>query len=241
VLEVRDISKWFGGNPVLHDITFRIEQGEVVGLIGPNGAGKTTLFNVLSGFYRSKTGAIRFKGEEISRLNPEDICRKGLCRTFQITKPFSNLTVFNNVVIGALSRERGIRQAEKKADEILDLVEMTSKRDLLGRSLTIADRKRLEVARALATSPDLLLLDEVMAGLNPNELKGMIDLVKRLTELGITLFVIEHIMTVIMGISDRIIALDHGELICEGPPKKVADDPKVLKAYLGEDYVAAQG
>jgi len=168
VLEVRDISKWFGGNPVLHDITFRIEQGEVVGLIGPNGAGKTTLFNVLSGFYRSKTGAIRFKGEEISRLNPEDICRKGLCRTFQITKPFSNLTVFNNVVIGALSRERGIRQAEKKADEILDLVEMTSKRDLLGRSLTIADRKRLEVARALATSPDLLLLDEVMAGLNPN-------------------------------------------------------------------------
>ncbi|RTZ91281.1 MAG: ABC transporter ATP-binding protein [Deltaproteobacteria bacterium] len=240
MLEVQNISKWFGGNPVLKDISFEIKKGEIVGLIGPNGAGKTTLFNVISGFYRSKTGKVIFKGEDISRLKPEDICRRGLCRTFQITKPFSNLTVFKNVVIGALSHTRGIRQAEERAIEVLDLVEMSEKRDLLGRSLTIADRKRLEIARALATSPELLLLDEVMAGLNPNELKEIISLVKRLAESGITLFVIEHIMTVIMGISERIFALDHGELICTGSPQEVANDPVVLKAYLGEDYVASQ-
>jgi branched-chain amino acid transport system ATP-binding protein len=241
VLEVKGISKWFGGNPVLKDITFHIGRGEIVGLIGPNGAGKTTLFNVVSGFYHSRTGSIRFKGEDISRQKPEEISRKGMCRTFQITKPFSNLTVLKNVVIGALSRGRSIGHAEKKAKEVLELVGMLEKSDLLGKSLTIADRKRLEIARALATSPELLLLDEVMAGLNPNELNEMIDLVKKLREMGITLFVIEHIMTVIMGISDRIIALDHGEMICTGSPQKVANDPQVLKAYLGEDYVAAQG
>jgi len=241
MLDVNDISKSFGGNAVLNNITFNIEKGEVVGLIGPNGAGKTTLFNVITGFYRTRTGSIKFNGKDISRLKPEIICSLGLCRTFQITKPFGNIPVLKNVMIGALSREKGIKEARKKAEEILDVVGMLEKKDLLGRNLTIADRKRLEIARGLATSPTLFLLDEVMAGLNPNELKDMIQLIGNLIDSGITFFVIEHIMSVIMNISHRVIVIDHGEMICGGSPEEVACNTEVIKAYLGEEYVAAQG
>ncbi len=241
MLEVRDISKSFGGNVVLKDVSFDIAEGEVVGLIGPNGAGKTTLFNVLSGFYRSKTGYIKFNGRDIGRLKPEQICSAGLCRTFQITKPFSNITVTQNVMIGALNRTGSLREAEKKALETLEFVGLYEKRDVLGKSLTIADRKRLEIARALASSPQLLLLDEVMAGLNPQELQEVMGLIKNIIASGVTLFVIEHLMGVIMTLSDRIIVLDYGRMLCQGSPESVSCNPEVIKAYLGEEYLVAQG
>jgi branched-chain amino acid transport system ATP-binding protein len=241
MLEVNNVTKSFGGNTVLSNVSFDIQKGEVLGLIGPNGAGKTTLFNVISGFYRTRTGFIRFDGKDVTRLKPEAICMLGLCRTFQITKPFSNIPVLKNVMIGALNREKSITGARKRAEEVLEFVGMLDKKDLLGRNLTIADRKRLEIARGLATSPRLFLLDEVMAGLNPNELNEMMQLMKNLIDSGITLFIIEHIMSVIMNISDRIIALDHGEMICGGSPEEVACDAEVIKAYLGEEYVATQG
>jgi branched-chain amino acid transport system ATP-binding protein len=241
MLDVHDISKWFGGNAVLNHVNFRIGTGDVVGLIGPNGAGKTTLFNVISGFYQTKTGHVLFDGADITRLKPEAICSLGLCRTFQITKPFSNITVMKNVMIGALARERSLKQAEKKAHEVLEFVGLYDRRNLLGRNLTIADRKRLEIARGLATSPKLFLLDEVMAGLNPSELQEMLKIIRHLAESRIVLFVIEHIMAVIMKLSHRVIVLNHGEMIAEGEPAAVASNPEVIKAYLGEEYLIAQG
>jgi branched-chain amino acid transport system ATP-binding protein len=241
MLEVHDLSKWFGGNAVLRKIGFRIEEGEVVGLIGPNGSGKTTLFNVITGFYRTPTGYIRFEGRDISRFKPEEICRLGLCRTFQITKPFIHIPVIQNVMVGALSRERSVRKAEKQAEEILDFVGMLTKKDMLGKNLTISDRKRLEIARGLATSPKLLLLDEVMAGLNPNELNEMMQLVRRIRETGTTLFIIEHIMTAMMQLSERIVVIDRGEIIAQGKPAEISCDPNCIKAYLGEEYLLAKG
>jgi len=240
MLAVRNISKFFGGNPVLQDITFNIDKGEVVGLIGPNGSGKTTLFNVITGFYRSKTGHTKFNDRDITQMTPEAICKLGVCRTFQITKPFSNIPVLKNVTIGALIREKSLRKAEKRAEEVLEFVGMQGKKDVLGKNLTIADRKRLEIARGLATSPKLFLLDEVMAGLTPIELQGMMDLLRNLADKGMTLFVIEHIMTAIMNLSHRIIVLDHGEIIAQGEPEEISCDPNCIKAYLGEDYLNAQ-
>ena len=241
MLDVHEVSKWFGGNVVLQNVSLTIHPGDVVGLIGPNGAGKTTLFNVVSGFYRSRTGYVKFGEREITRLKPEEICTLGLCRTFQITKPFSNIPVIKNVMIGALSREKGLKKAEKKAEEVLEFVGLYDKKDLLGKNLTLSDRKRLEIARGLATSPRLFLLDEVMAGLNPTELQDMLKLIGRLNESGIALFIIEHIMGVIMKVSHRIIVLNYGEKIAEGEPSQIASDENVIKAYLGEEYLVAQG
>ncbi len=170
MLDVHDVSKWFGGNAVLKNVSLKIDRGEVIGLIGPNGAGKTTLFNIISGFYRSRTGYIHFDNRDITRLKPEEICLLGICRTFQITKPFSNIPVIKNVMVGALSREKMLERAKEKAEEVLDIVGLYDKKEFLGKSLTIAERKRLEIARGLATNPKLFLLDEVMAGLNPTEL-----------------------------------------------------------------------
>ncbi|TET91462.1 MAG: ABC transporter ATP-binding protein [Desulfobacteraceae bacterium] len=241
MLEVNDVSKWFGGNAVLRNIGFTIDKGEVVGLIGPNGAGKTTLFNVIAGFYRTKTGFVKFNNKDTTRLNPETICALGLCRTFQIAKPFGNIPVKKNVVIGALSREKSLRKAENKAEEVLDFVGLREKEDLLGKNLTTADRKKLEIARGLATSPKLFLLDEVMAGLNPNELQAMMQLIRNMVDSGITLFVIEHIMAVIMKLSHRVIVLNYGEMIAEGEPAEISRDPNCIKAYLGEEYLVAHG
>jgi branched-chain amino acid transport system ATP-binding protein len=241
LLEVHDISKSFGGNAVLNRLNMTIDRGEVVGLIGPNGAGKTTLFHVISGFYRTQTGYIRFNNQEITRLTPERICTLGLCRTFQITKPFSNIAVIKNVMVGALSRNKSLKVARRRAEEVLEFVGLHDKRDLLARNLTIADRKRLEIARGLATSPTLFLLDEVMAGLNPVELQEMIQLIRNLVDSGVTLFIIEHIMGVIMKLSHRVIVLNHGEKIAEGKPSRIASDKEVIRAYLGEEYLIAQG
>ncbi len=241
MLEVSDISKWFGGNAVLRNVSFKVRPGEVVGLIGPNGAGKTTLFNVVSGFYRTQTGFMRFNDTDITRFTPEAVCSLGLCRTFQVTKPFSNISVLKNVMIGALAREKTLKRAERRAEEVLDFVGLYERRNLLGRNLTIADRKRLEIARGLATSPKLFLLDEVMAGLNPVELQEIIRIVKHLVESGIALLVIEHIMAVIMRLSHRVIVLNNGVMIAEGEPAEVAANKEVIKAYLGEEYLIAQG
>ena len=241
LLQVSNVSKWFGGNPVLQDISFTIGRGEVVGLIGPNGAGKTTLFNVITGFFRPRTGSLSFDGREIAGLKPEIISRMGLCRTFQITKPFANIPVLQNVMIGALCRDKSVKVAGRRAEEVLEFVGLADKKDLLGRSLTIPDRKRLEVARGLATSPKLFLLDEVMAGLTPHELQEMMGLIERICESGTALFIIEHVMAAIMKLSRRVIVLDYGKMICTGDPAEVTCNPDVIKAYLGEDYLGAQG
>ncbi len=241
MLEVHDVSKWFGGIAVLKHISLTTERGDIIGLIGPNGAGKTTLFNVITGFYRTETGYIQFNQKEITRLTPEAICALGLCRTFQITKPFSNIPVIKNVMIGALNRQKNLREARKKAEEVLEFVGLYEKRDLLARNLTIADRKRLEIARGLATSPTFFLLDEVMSGLNPTELQEMVQLIRNLSESGIDLLIIEHIMTVIMRLSHKIIVLNSGEKIAEGEPSQIASDENVIKAYLGEEYLLAKG
>jgi branched-chain amino acid transport system ATP-binding protein len=241
LLQVTNVSKWFGGNPVLQDISMTIDRNEVVGLIGPNGAGKTTLFNVITGFFRPKTGSLSFAGREITGLKPEIISRMGLCRTFQITKPFSNIPVLQNVMIGILCREKSVRAAGRRAEEILEFVGLAEKKNQLGRNLTISDRKRLEVARGLATSPRLFLLDEVMAGLTPNELQEMMGLVQRIRESGTALLIIEHVMAAIMKLSERVLVLDYGKMICSGNPAEVTCNPDVIKAYLGEDYLGAQG
>jgi branched-chain amino acid transport system ATP-binding protein len=224
----------FGGLLANHDVTFDIYPGEIVGLIGPNGAGKTTLFNCISGFLRPTAGTVLFKGENITGLKPHQICHRGLARTFQITQPLRDMTVLENVMVGTFCRHPLTSQAHAKAVEILKLTGMWEKRHQMGSELTIPDRKRLEIARALGTEPDLLILDEAMAGLNPTEIHDAIELVKTIQAQGITLFIIEHVMEAIMPIADRIVVLDAGRLIAEGPPSEIVRNERVIEAYLGE-------
>ncbi|NLM94439.1 MAG: ABC transporter ATP-binding protein [Firmicutes bacterium] len=224
----------FGGLLANHDVTFDIYPGEIVGLIGPNGAGKTTLFNCISGFLRPTAGTVLFKGENITGLKPHQICHRGLARTFQITQPLRDMTVLENVMVGTFCRHPLTSQAHAKAVEILKLTGMWEKRHQMGSELTIPDRKRLEIARALGTEPDLLILDEAMAGLNPTEIHDAIELVKTIQAQGITFFIIEHVMEAIMPIADRIVVLDAGRLIAEGPPSEIVRNERVIEAYLGE-------
>ena len=239
LIEIAGVTKAFGGLKALDDVSITINRGEIVGLIGPNGAGKTTLFNVISGFYRSDGGTITFKGEDITNVAPPHrICMKGLARTFQLVKPFAHITVFDNVVVGSWLKSKSRGSVRQKTGEILHFVGLEKYRNYQASSLTIADRKRLELARALATDPELLLLDEVMAGLNPTETEEIINLVRRISsEMKITLFIIEHVMKAVMELSKRIIVLDYGEKIGEGRPEEIARDESVIKAYLGEEYL----
>jgi branched-chain amino acid transport system ATP-binding protein len=239
ILELHKVQKHFGGIKAVEDFSLSVEEGEIVGLIGPNGAGKSTLFNCVAGVFPPTSGEILFQGEKVNRQKPWDLCRKGLARTFQIVKPFASRTVLYNVVVGAFATTDKRAEAEQRALEVLRRLHMEDKKDLRSGSLTIADRKRLEIAKALATRPKLLLLDEVMAGLRPTEVDEMVAIIKRLREGGITIFVIEHIMRAIMALSDRIAVLHFGTKIAEGPPQQIAHDERVIKAYLGEEYGAA--
>jgi branched-chain amino acid transport system ATP-binding protein len=239
MLQINEVTKRFGGMVALKDFSCEVRKGEIVGLIGPNGAGKTTVFNIITGFLRAEEGRILFHGESISRFRPEQICRLGVCRTFQIVQPFGNVTVLENVVIGALAKERAISVARERALEMLGLVGLEKQRHVIAKGLTIGNRKRLEVARALATGPELLLLDEPMGGLNPTEVKAMMALVEKIVQQGVTVFLVEHVMQAIMSLSHRIVVLNHGEKISEGTPKEVATDQRVIKAYLGEEYSLA--
>lgn len=239
LLEVKDLTKTFGGLTAIGDISFSIEKGEIIGIIGPNGAGKTTLFNLLTGFLPPDAGAIIFNGEEITGFKPHKIAKRGMARTFQITQSFPNLTVLENVKIGAYCRINSSLDATEAALRVLSTVDLYEQRNELASVLPIGHRKSLELAKAMATDPELILLDEVVAGLNSKESNYMIATIKKIQQQGITVLLIEHAMKAIMSLSDRIVVIHYGEKIAEGVPGEISKNRKVIEAYLGEEYVFA--
>jgi branched-chain amino acid transport system ATP-binding protein len=235
-LAVDGVTKSFRGLKAVAEASFDVAEGSIVGLIGPNGAGKTTLFNVIAGVCAPDAGTVAFQGKTISGLRPDQVCAAGIGRTFQIVKPFAGLSVLDNVIVGALQRAKSVAAAKSYAEQIVARLDLDAKRDLPASSLTLPDRKRLEVARALATRPKLLLLDEVMAGLRPTECDQMVQVFRDLNRAeGLTILLIEHVMRAVMALAQRIVVLHHGEIIARGAPGDVVRDPAVLECYLGEE------
>ncbi len=235
LLRVDRVVKRFGGLIAVNDVSLSLEKGERLGLIGPNGAGKTTLFNLISGYYKPDKGKIIFKGKDITGRKPYEISRLGIGRTFQIVKPLPNLTTLENVAVGSLLKHPDVDEAMRRASEILRTVGLHDKRNMKAASLNLPEKKRLELARALAIEPDLLLLDEVVAGLNPSEVDELLKLLKEINESGIAILMVEHVMRAVMNISERIIVMDYGVKIAEGTPDEIASNPRVIEAYLGRE------
>lgn len=234
LLELKSVSRFFGGLAALTDVSCEVRKDEILGLIGPNGAGKTTLFNVVNGFYTPSKGEVFFKGERISGLKPHQACARGLARTFQVVKPLQRMSVLDNVIASAFLRAKNRAEAETIAADILHFTNLYDDREVISKGLPLGKRKRLEIARALATKPDMILLDESFAGLNPTEQNESIDIIRKIKESGVTIMIIEHNMKVIMAISDRIMVLNYGQKIAEGSPEEIRNNPVVIEAYLGE-------
>jgi branched-chain amino acid transport system ATP-binding protein len=240
IIEVKEVNKYFGGLKALQNISFTLGEGEILGLIGPNGAGKTTLFNIIAGTFPPTSGSVQFNGEEITFQEPREICHKGISRTYQLVRPFSSLTVYENVLVGLYfgkTEKADSASMEKGACELLQLTGLLQKANTPAKNLTLVGRKQLEIARALATHPKVLLLDEAVSGLNPTETETMMDLIRKIQSRGITVFMIEHIMKAVMGLSNRILVLNFGELIAQGTPEQVSMNKDVIEAYLGADGV----
>jgi len=240
ILGVRNVTKRFGGLQALTDVTFELPGGQILGLLGPNGAGKTTLFNVINGVYAPEGGHITFRGKEITGWPPYRVAQSGLARTHQVVRPLNELTVRENVMVGAcFGRERhSLASAAHVAEDVLNRVGLSERSRQITGSLNVAQKKRLELARALAARPHLLLLDEVLAGLNPTEIALMVETIRRIRDDGVTILMIEHVMQAVMSVSDRVLVLDYGILIAEGRPQEVANNPKVVEAYLGNPAMA---
>lgn len=234
LLEIREVSKRFGGLAALTGVSYSVNKGEILGLIGPNGAGKTTLFNVVNGFYPPSKGEVLFKGERISHLQPYQICKFGIGRTFQVVRPLQRMTVLDNVIASAFLRAKNKEEAKEMALEALRFTGLYEDKDLISKRLPLGKRKKLEITRALATKPEMLLLDESFAGLNPSEQNELIDIIRKVKAKGITIMIIEHHMKVIMSLSDRVVVLNYGQKIAEGTPKEIGSNPLVIEAYLGD-------